>query len=190
MTAGTKESATAGAVVTGRLRTAWRAAHAPVPGVPRWARIAAYAVPFIVLPSGLWRLPSAFTDGSGLGERAYIILLSVVSEVAAFTTVGLVATWGERFPRWIPGLRGRRVPTLAAVIPAALGAVILTGLWTYTFTAVFGGVTLGGEPLSGDVPAQRGGWETAIFYLCYLPLLLWGPLLAAVTYAYHRRRNR
>ncbi|MFH9353777.1 hypothetical protein [Kitasatospora sp. NPDC017646] len=35
----------------GRLRTAWAAAHTPVPRVPRWARIAARAVPFTVLPS-------------------------------------------------------------------------------------------------------------------------------------------
>ncbi len=34
---------------TGRLRTAWAAAHAPVAGVPRWARTAALAVPFVVL---------------------------------------------------------------------------------------------------------------------------------------------
>lgn len=32
----------------GRLRDAWVAAHHPVPGVPRWARNAAYAVPYTV----------------------------------------------------------------------------------------------------------------------------------------------
>ncbi|MBG0831699.1 hypothetical protein HS041_28635 [Planomonospora sp. ID67723] len=177
-------------MVTGRLRTAWRAAHAPVPGVPRWARLAAYAVPFTVLPSSLWRLPLVFRDGVGFGERAYIVSLSVVSELVAFTAVGLVAAWGERFPRWIPGLRGRTVPTPVAVIPAALGAVVLTALWTYAFVTVPAGVTLGGEPIPADFPTQAGGWEAAIFYLCYLPLLLWGPLLAAVTYAYHQRRRK
>ncbi|WP_342668602.1 DUF2283 domain-containing protein [Streptomyces niveus] len=44
------------------LRGAWRAAHAPVRGVPRWAKMAAYAIPFIVLPSGVLRL--ADRDGS------------------------------------------------------------------------------------------------------------------------------
>ncbi|GIH79544.1 hypothetical protein Plo01_59730 [Planobispora longispora] len=176
-------------MAAGRLRAAWRAAHAPVPGVPGWARIAAYAVPLAVLPSGLWRLPLVFRDGVGFGERAYIVSLSVVSELAAFAAVGLIAAWGERFPRWIPRLRGRRVPTPAAVVPAALGAVVLTVLWTYAFVVVPAGVALDGEPVPPDFPTRAGGWETVIFYLCYLPLLLWGPLLAAVTYAYHRRRR-
>ncbi|GAA2880738.1 hypothetical protein [Nonomuraea rubra] len=104
-------------------------------GVPRWARIAVYAIPVAVLPSSLWRLPAAFSDGMGVGERAYIVFLSVLSELVAFTAFGLVATWGERFPRWVPGLRGRRVPPPAAVIPAALGAGILTVLWTACFVA-------------------------------------------------------
>ncbi|SEH02962.1 hypothetical protein SAMN05444920_13174 [Nonomuraea solani] len=177
-------------MATGRVRNAWRAAHTPVAGVPRWARIAAYTVPFTVLPSSLWRLPAAFGDGLPLGERAYIVLLSILSELVAFTAVGLVATWGERFPRWIPGMGGRRVPTPVAVIPAGLGAVASTILWTACFITQLAGVTLRGEPTPANFPTQAGDWEAALFYLCYLPLLLWGPLLAAVTYAcYRRRRN-
>ncbi|PYC67701.1 hypothetical protein C7C45_20375 [Micromonospora arborensis] len=172
-----------------RLRAAWRTAHAPVAGVPRWARIAAYAIPFTVLPSGLWRLPVAFRDGVGLDGRVYLVCLSIVAEVIAFTAVGLVAGWGERVPRWIPGLAGRQVPTLAALIPATLGAAVVTVLWTTAFVRIFAGVNMGGEPLPADFPTQGGEWEAAIFYVCYLPLLLWGPLLAAVAYAYHRRRQ-
>ncbi|MEU4420914.1 hypothetical protein AB0F81_09820 [Actinoplanes sp. NPDC024001] len=104
-----------------RLRAAWRSAHAPVAGVPRWARITAYAVPLVVLPSGIWRLPAVFRDDATLGGRIYLVCLSIVAELVAFTAVGLIAAWGERFPRWIPGLGGRRVPTPAALIPAALG---------------------------------------------------------------------
>ncbi|MEV5824868.1 hypothetical protein AB0L25_04770 [Spirillospora sp. NPDC052242] len=176
-------------VTTGRLRTAWAAAHAPVAGVPRWARTAALAVPFVVLPASLWRLPAAFADGSGLGERAYIVFLSIASEVAAFAAIGLIARWGEVFPRWVPFLRGRPIPTKAAAIPAALGALVLTVLWTACWIAEFAGVTLQGEPTPANFPTQAGGWEAATYYLCYLPLLLWGPLLAAVTFAYVRRRR-
>jgi hypothetical protein len=93
------------------------------------------------------------------------------------------------FPRWIPLLGGRRVPTKAAVIPATLGAVAVTVLWTAAFVADFLGVTLSGEPTPENFPTKAGGWEAAIFYACYLPLLLWGPLLAAVTFAYARRRR-
>ncbi|MET8045766.1 hypothetical protein ABZU25_33460 [Micromonospora sp. NPDC005215] len=134
-----------------QLTGAWRAAHAPVAGVPRWARIAAYAIPFTVLPAGLWRLPVAFRDDVGLG--------------------------------------GRRVPMLAALIPATLHATVLTVAWTTAFARIFAGVTMGGTPLPGNFPTQRGAGEAAIFYACYLPLLLWGPLLAAVAYAYRRRRR-
>ena len=184
--AGTEESTT---TATGRLRTAWKAAHAPVAGVTRWARIAAYAVPLTVLPSSLWRLPAVFHDGIALGEKVYIVFLSVLSELVAFTAVGLIATWGERFPLWIPWLRGRTVPTRAAVIPATVAAALLTVVWTAAFVTDIAGVTLRGEPIPANFPTQAGGWEAAIFYLCYLPLLLWGPLLAAVTYAYHQRRQ-
>ncbi|MFC7220994.1 hypothetical protein ACFQLX_22965 [Streptomyces polyrhachis] len=173
----------------GRIRLAWRALHEPAPGVSRRMRLVAYAVPFTVLPSSLWRLPEAFNEGSAPGERAYIVFLSVLSELVAFTAVGLVATWGERFPRWIPKLRGRTVPTRVAVIPAAIGSVVLTVMWTAAWAVDFAGVTLRGEPTPADFPSQAGGWEAAIYYVCYLPLLLWGPLLALATYGYHRRRN-
>ena len=157
-------------------------------GVPRWARVAAYAVPLAVLPSSLWRLPLVFDD-TGLGEKAYIVCLSLVSELLAFTAVGLIASWGERFPRWVPWLRGRRVPTPVALVPATLGAVVLTVMWTVTLALICVGVTAGGKPLDPDFPTAGGRWEAGIFYVCYLPLLLWGPLLAAVAYAYHRRRR-
>ncbi len=176
-------------VTARRLRDAWRAAHDPVAGVPRWARIAALAVPFTVLPAGLWRLPAAFDDGSGFGEWAYVVFLTVLSEALAFTTIGLVARWGEVVPRWVPFLRGRRVPPKAAIIPATLGAVVLTVLWTAAWVAEFAGVTLRGEPIPANFPTQAGGWKAATYYACYLPLLLWGPLLAAVTVAYARRRR-
>ncbi|MDA0564457.1 hypothetical protein LG943_08975 [Streptomonospora sp. S1-112] len=172
-----------------RIRAAWRAAHEPVPGAPRWARRAAYAVPLVVLPATLWRLPLVFSEEAGPGEAAYVVLLSVVSELLAFTAVGMVAGWGERFPRWVPWLRGRRVPTPVAVFPASVGAVLLTALWTWIFAAHFAGLTLRGDPIPADYPTQAGGWQAAVFYACYLPLLLWGPLLAAVTWAYWRRRR-
>ncbi|GGT86880.1 hypothetical protein GCM10010272_34820 [Streptomyces lateritius] len=117
----------------GRFRVAWRAAHEPVAGVSRWIRLVAYAVPLTVLPSSIWRLPAAFSDGRGLGERTYVVFLSVLSEAFAFAAIGLIARWGEVFPRWIPFLRGRRVPSRAAVLLATIGAVSLTLLFTLLF---------------------------------------------------------
>ncbi|WP_395292237.1 hypothetical protein ACF9IK_00450 [Kitasatospora hibisci] len=186
-----------------RLRATWRAAHAPVPGVPRWARIAAYTVPFTALPASAWRIAVVVfhvpLDGGAVQDtgslpfwlpiEVYVLLLSAVSELLAFTAVGLIAGWGEVFPRWLPLLRGRRVPIPAAVVPAALGATVLTLLWTAVFVIFTTRRTLQGHPLSTDNPLAMHDWHAAVLAACYGPLLLWGPLLAAVTVAYWRRRT-
>ncbi|MEU8825117.1 hypothetical protein [Streptomyces sp. NPDC048636] len=184
-------------------RGAWRAAHAPVAGVPRWARIAAHAIPLLVLPSGLWRIATVVFNVGGDGLRhgaedsavglpipVYVTLLSVFSELLAFTAIGLIAPWGEVFPRWMPILRGRRVPIRAAVVPAALGASVLTVLWTYAAIQITLGSTLQGDPLPDDFPTVAlHGWRLAFFLATYAPLLLWGPLLILLTTAYWRRRS-
>ncbi|MER6073462.1 hypothetical protein ABT187_32395 [Streptomyces sp. NPDC001817] len=173
-----------------RLRAAWGEAHEPVEGVSRSARLIACAIPLTVLPSSLWRLPVALRPGIGLGERAYVIGLSVLCEVLALTAFGLIARWGEVFPGWVPYLRGRRVPVGAAVIPAGLGATALTLLWTVlTFLTEIMGRTITGERLPADFPTRAGGWQALSLYVCYTPLLLWGPLLGALTVAYVRRRR-
>ena len=189
----------------GRIRAAWVAAHAPAAGVPRWARIAAYAVPLTVLPSSVWRIavctfhaPIMRGDlGSALGSSGrpglplglYVILLSIVSELLAFTAVGLVSTWGEVVPRWIPVLHGRRVPALAAVVPAALGAAVLTLLWTWMAVSMSLGLRIDGRPQAATAPVSFGDWKGLVAVAAYAPLLLWGPLLGAVTISYWRRRR-
>src|SRR5262245_8487312 len=103
--------------------------------VRRMAEVAALAP----LPSGLWRIagacgvPLGFGVGSGLHpselgalERGYLVVLSLLAELLAFLTVGLVSRWGEVLPRWIPWLGGRPVPPFAAFVPAILGASLLT----------------------------------------------------------------
>jgi hypothetical protein len=189
-----------------RLRAAWAAAHAPAAGVPRWARIAALAIPFTVLPSSAWRIAVctfhapiargdlvASTTASGLPGiplAAYVVGLSAVSELLAFTAVGLVSTWGEVFPRWLPGLGGRRVPALAASVLAGLGAVVRTLLWTWTAVSMGLGLRVDGRPQAADAPPGFGDWQGLVAVAAYAPLLLWGPLLGAVTISYWRRRRR
>ena len=193
----------------GRLRAAWAAAHTPVAGVPRWARIAAYAIQFTVLPSALWRIAAVtfhapithiirdrqpWQDSgalpSWLPTELYVVLLSIGAELLAFTAVGLISTWGEVFPRWIPGLCGRRVPALAAVIPAAAGAAVLTLMSTLTAVTTSLGLDIRGRPLAADNPLNFHDWQGLLAIAAYAPLLLWGPLLAAVTVAYRHRRHR
>ena len=158
---------------------------------PRWAVVAAHLVPFVVLPSGLWRL--ALVAGLPLGLRAdggtvsvhgweavYIVGLSVVSEGVALLTLGLVRPWGERAPAWLPVIGGRRVAPMAAVVPAAVGAVVLAFLWAWAFRNF---------PDMGDLEFSGAGGRV-LLVACYAPLLLWAPLLGAVTYTYYLRRCR
>ncbi|MFJ5233151.1 hypothetical protein ACIQBJ_25055 [Kitasatospora sp. NPDC088391] len=175
-----------------------------VPGTPRWAVLAAHAVPLVVLPSGVWRLlMTAGLAGVGhsehpgrhahLSEYLYALLLSAVSEGFALLTTGLVKPWGEVLPRRLPLLGGRRVPVGAAVVPATVGAALLVLLGAYFFlNPVLFHVHF--TPLVGPAGTHAshlevGGWSQMLFLACYLPLLAWPALVGAVTHAYYRRRT-
>lgn len=93
----------------------------------RWTRIAVEAPLVYALTRVLmfFRVPGfdMFPFGSpilfaGLG-------LAVSASLGAWLTCGLVRPWGEVFPRWLPGLRGRRVPIRLAVVPGLLVAVMV-----------------------------------------------------------------
>lgn len=154
---------------------------------PRWALWVAHSVPLCVLPSGLWRLamsigiPVGFSDAvlredydlPGWGA-VYTIGLAVMLECLALLTLGLVYRWGEVVPRWIPLIGGKPVPRMAAVIPAGIGAVLITMI-TFSQLLVWDKVDSTGLPLMG---------------LAYAPVIAWGPLLAVVTVAYFVRRGK
>ncbi|MEV7566598.1 hypothetical protein [Streptomyces tanashiensis] len=160
-----------------------------LPDVPRWAVVAAHAVPLIVLPSGIWRValtfgaPVARVDDPGLGQGVFQLGLTVLAELLAFLTLGLVREWGEVFPRRLPFLGGRPVGARGATFAALSGAFGLTALtcW-YTYLA-YAGI---GERSPGT--HVEGTLQQVLFYACYLPLAAWAPLLAAVAIAYRRRR--
>lgn len=69
--------------------------------VPRWARVAAYVVPLLTVPSGLWRLALALDvpgmpyPGQPAGQRLYVVFLSLLAEGLALLTLGLVQPWGR-----------------------------------------------------------------------------------------------
>ncbi|MFD8600217.1 hypothetical protein ACFV1L_34970 [Kitasatospora sp. NPDC059646] len=164
--------------------------NAPVPP-PRWAVVAAHAAALVTLPSGLWRIALGLGLPVGYGEQVlrddfhlpgwgvvHVIGLSVVSEALALLTLGLVRPWGEVVPRRIPVLGGRRVRPLAAVVPAAVGSLALVHLWS---GFLFWWNT-------DQHPPMLGPWRTVVGIL-YQPLVLWGPLLAAVTVSYYRRHR-
>lgn len=162
--------------------------------VPRPVRAAAYAMPFLVLPSAAWRLGyilDVWIGGPGrcdthdAGEGIYIASLSVVSLGFALLTTGLVRPWGETFPHRIPIVGGRPVPARAVTIAALSGATLIAVITSYyVLNQLFGfvdgptkPVPAGCEPPGADV------------LLLYAPMLAWAPLLYFVAFDYHRRRT-
>ncbi|MFF5215787.1 hypothetical protein [Micromonospora sp. NPDC000442] len=100
--------------------------------------------------------------------------LGAFATVGSVLTLGLVQRWGERFPRWMVGLAGRRVPVRLAVIPATAVAVLATAA--------------GLNALSVPEFWESGrGLSAAGAPLMFFPL--WGLALGAATYAYHLRRR-
>lgn len=169
-------------------------AIATVLAVPRWVNLAAHAVPLAVLPAGLWRMamavgiPVGFSGQlakdwqPGLEAFSYITLLTLVTEGLALMTLGLVRPWGEKVPGWIPLLGGRRVRTWVAVVPALLGALAVTALTTQMFW--------GGWPADEGGSEAPQGMAALIMNACYVPMLLWGPLVAVVAVSYALRRRK
>jgi hypothetical protein len=160
-----------------------------LPGVPRWAVVAAHAVPLLVLPSGVWRValtfgaPVARVDNPTFGLAVFQLGLTVLAEVLAFLTLGLVREWGEVFPRRLPLIGGRPVDARGATFAALAGAFGLAAL-----TCWFAYVAYAGIGASSPGTHTEGTLQETLFYACYLPLLAWAPLLTAVAIAYRRRR--
>lgn len=95
-------------------------------------------------------------------------------------TAGLVRPWGEVFPQWVPGLRGRRVPIGLAVVPALLVAVATSA------GVMFVRMALTGSLQDNDFPGTKqdvAGWLPEMFWP------LWGVALGAAALAYWLRRR-
>ncbi|SDD07329.1 hypothetical protein [Glycomyces harbinensis] len=109
--------------------------------------------------SGLWIAGAALATLGGLG---------------AVLTLGLIQRWGEVFPRWMIGLRGKRVPPMLAVVPAVLVSVlVMSAAWMYVRVVAIDGVTAGTWPLT--LPE--------VFWV------VWGAALFVAAIAYQRRRR-
>jgi len=171
----------AGTVVAWRRYTCGgeRAAWMAPPAAARWGRWAvavAMAVPLIYAATRYaWLLGIPLTvddafvaelhDSGAVWAGAWLATFAVVG---AILTLGLVQRWGERFPHWMPGLAGRRVPVKLAVVPATVVSALATSA---------------GLGLAAGM--ERFEWV-------YLPSLLWpvwGVALGAATLAYHLRRH-
>lgn len=158
---------------------------------PRWALRLAHALPLLLLPSCLWRLPFAFdfpmgqVQDTGMPHLAisipYVFGLSVLTEVAALAAIGLVSRWGEVLPAWVPIVGGRRVPPMPVVVLAAIGGLVMTAVTVMMGLTWFGVID--------GVPYENVWWEV-LATTAVAPIAVWGPILLALTAAYHLRRRR
>lgn len=144
----------------------------------RWGRVATWVAAASPMPYALirmtWLTPwpqgvPGGPDSLGGGVRVFGILLGLAAVGGGLLTLGLVFRWGEVFPAWLPGLRGRAVPVPAAVIPGTAVAAVLCA-------SAISIVTMS--------TADGAGWLVAA-----IPAPLWGPALGLATYAYYRRRT-
>jgi len=124
------------------------------------------------LPYGLarltWLTPWPQLGGDAVeGDPALALqglLLGAAAWLGVVLTLGLVARWGEVFPRWFPGRAGRPVPPLLAIVPGGGVALMLCG------SAI---------PL-----LQTLGLEGALVF----PAWFWGPALALAVWGYAGHR--
>ncbi|WP_203609070.1 NYN domain-containing protein [Streptomyces anulatus] len=97
------------------------------------------------------------------------LALGVVSTLGSLLTHGLVAGWGEVWPRWVWWKRGRTIHPATAVVPAGFVAVVL---------------------IPGGLMAVRG-FELGSWGITGPAILwvVWGAALGVATYLYQLRRR-
>lgn len=116
-----------------------------------------------------------------LGDLRYAgAALGLLGLGGALLTMGLVRPWGEIFPRWVPRLRGRRVPVGVAVIPASIVSFIVMSAGLMFIRLRFSGGLADAFP--GET-TDIAAWLPEMFWP------LWSLSLAAAAYAYWLRRR-
>jgi hypothetical protein len=150
----------------------------------RWAKGAVIVAVVVPLLYAIQRLAWAVgiplgIDPVELANTWYVnsaaAWLALSATGGAVLTLGLVQRWGEVFPRWIPVLRGRRVPVMLAVIPALMIAAVI-------MSASIGTMMISVESAFG----VEYGWMMVAPMLAWP---LWSVALAFAAVAYYLRRS-
>jgi hypothetical protein len=157
----------------------------------RWAVYVAVVIPILyALTRWAWALgiplgisEEFLREGQEIGLWWAGASLATIAAAGAILTLGLVQKWGEIFPRWIPFLRGRRVPIWLAVVPASLVSVLVT-----TAGLMFVRLTLTGKlgMILGEGVLSAENWAALAPELLWP---VWGVALGAATLAYYYRRR-
>ncbi|MEV0841246.1 hypothetical protein AB0I55_17015 [Actinocatenispora sera] len=196
-----------GVVSLGAAARSGAASAAPVPAEPSLpVRLAAYAGAAAFLPYAamktVWALGGTFAGVSGARMLAisarngasglWLTLESygldataLLAALGVLLLFALVRPWGRVFPRWVPLLRGRRVPRLVLLVPALLGTATLAPY------GVVGVVDLA-LATAGAVPVVRGDLPTdadalLVSWIGIGAFAGYGVSLAVSAYSYWRR---
>ncbi|GAB3338942.1 hypothetical protein GCM10027452_11930 [Micromonospora halotolerans] len=197
-----------GGTAQGAARTPSGATALRTPPPPPWARRAghvAWVAPILgfiplhipwILGIPLFAHPDPFREwyhgrGPGVGDHPvdgllglpagalYLTVLCVLAGLGGVLALGLISDWGLIFPRWIPVLRGHRVPRWLPLTPTVLGSALMIG---YVATLPW---QLAAE-LADTNPEDDIFTATGV--LLGLPLLLaWAIALPVAGWSYYRR---
>ncbi|GIF51985.1 hypothetical protein DFJ67_1583 [Asanoa ferruginea] len=164
------------ALLTWQRRTA-ETGPGKIPG--NWVTYVAAAIPAVYAVTRLaWAAGISLGTDIRMFEDSDAALaatgLGSFALVGTWLTIGLVRPWGERFPRWMIGLAGRRVPVWLATVPAAAVAVAVGGA-SASFLS------------DGPMLERIADLDVAVLPMVLWPL--WSVTLLLAAYAYHRRRT-
>lgn len=164
-------------------------------GAQRWGLFAAIIAAICPLPYALTRYLLVFgvpTDGISREQIEQANLdapgiwifgagLATFGVLGSVLTLGLVQRWGERWPFWVPALRGRAIHPLVAVIPAGFVSLLWPGS-SLMFVRVN----------AQKAFAEGGATADNLIHLVLSPMnlwIFWGFALAGATVAYWLRRR-
>ncbi|MEV4738686.1 hypothetical protein [Streptomyces sp. NPDC049555] len=153
----------------------------------RWGRKAAYTAVVVPLLYATTRWAWALGYPLGIsdqlweeGKRDHLWIfgaaLATMGALGSLLTLGLVQRWGEVFPRWMVGLRGKRVPISLAVVPALLVSVMVT----------IAGIMYIRLHFQGSFDNEKGDWGATVPETVWP---VWGIALATAALAYYFRRR-
>ncbi|MEV8630647.1 hypothetical protein AB0395_03230 [Streptosporangium sp. NPDC051023] len=145
----------------------------------RWAAYTAFVIPlFYAVIRWAWALniPLLFSEEGlrWLHQTGLVWAGAALATLAAgggVLTLGLVHRWGEVWPRWVLGLRGRRVPPAFPVTFASTVTVVLMSAGTEAVR-----ITKWSDPVA---------WMSSP--MTYWPI--WAVALGVATLGYHLRRR-
>ncbi|MFI9187907.1 NYN domain-containing protein [Streptomyces californicus] len=150
-------------------------------GLRRWGRRAVLVAVVSTLPYDITRIAWYFDQPLGITEEFLRemretpgmleigLALGVVSTLGSLLMHGLVARWGEVWPRWVWWKKGRTIHPATAVVPAALVAVALIPAGLMAARAF--------DPASWGIVGPSILWT------------VWGVALGVATCLYYLRRR-